>query len=83
MGIFVVALAGILVGLSQTYLMIILSLVLMGMACGGYHPSAPPLISKTVEPRIRGRALGAHVIGGSSSYFLAPLIVVVIATGWG
>jgi MFS family permease len=78
-----VALAGILVGLSQTYLMMIVFLVLMGMAGGGYHPASPPLISKMVEPRIRGRALGTHVIGGSSSHFLSPLMAVAIATGWG
>lgn len=83
MGITGVALAGLLVGISQTYLMIIASLVLMGVAGGGYHPSAPPLISTMVEPTMRGRALGIHVVGGSSSHFLSPLIAVVIASAWG
>ena len=82
-GISGVAVAGLLVGLSQTYLMMIIFLVLMGVLGGGYHPSAPPLISASVEPKNRGRALGFHVIGGSASYFLAPLIGVAIATAWG
>mgnify|MGYP002397206928 CR=1 FL=1 len=54
-GICGVALAGLLVGLSQTYIMMIVFLVLMGMLGGGYHPSAPPIISASVEPKNRGR----------------------------
>ena len=82
-GICGVALAGLLVGLSQTYIMMIVFLVLMGIAGGGYHPSAAPLISASVEPKKRGQALGFHLIGGSGSFFLAPLIAAAIATAWG
>jgi len=78
-----VALAGLFVGLSQTFIMIITSLALMGLAGGGYHPAAAPLISMSVEPRNLGRALGFHIVGGSASYFLAPLIGVAIAAAWG
>lgn len=82
-GICGVALAGLLVGLSQTYIMMIALLALMGVVGGGYHPSAAPLISASVEPRNRGRALGFHLIGGSGSFFLAPLIAAAIAATWG
>lgn len=82
-GISGVALAGILVGLSQNYLWMILFLVLMGILAGGYHPSAPPLISATVKPENLGRAFGFHNIGGGASYFLAPLIAAAIANAWG
>jgi FSR family fosmidomycin resistance protein-like MFS transporter len=82
-GIVGVALAGLLVGLSNTYIMMIAFLVLMGVLAGGYHPAAPPLISTTVEPRSLGRALGFHMIGGSASFFLSPLIAAGIATAWG
>jgi len=82
-GISGVALSGLLVGLSQTYIMMIAFLVLMGLTGGGYHPSAVPLISTSVEPKNRGRALGLHQIGGSASYFLVPLIAAAIATAWG
>ena len=78
-----VALAGLLVGLSQTYVMLIVFLVLMGAAGGGYHPSATPLISRSVEPKNQGRALGFHMIGGSGSFFLAPLLGAGIAAYWG
>ena len=82
-GISGVGVAGLLVGLSQTYMMMIVFLVLMGVAGGGYHPAAPPLISTSVEPKHRGRALGFHVVGGSASYFLSPLMAAAIATTWG
>jgi len=82
-GICGVAVAGLLVGLSQTYVMMIVFLVLMGVVGGGYHPSAAPLISASVEPEKRGRALGFHLVGGSGSFFLAPLIAAAIAAAWG
>ena len=82
-GICGVAVAGFLVGLSQTYIMMIVFLALMGLAGGGYHPASPSLISASVEPKNRGRALGVHMIGGSASFFLAPLIAAVIAATWG
>jgi FSR family fosmidomycin resistance protein-like MFS transporter len=82
-GISGVAAAGALVGISQTYLLLILSLVLMGITGGGYHPSASPLISSSVQPRYQGKALGLHLAGGSTSFFLAPLIGVGLAAAWG
>jgi MFS family permease len=83
-GILGVAVAGFLVGLSHTYLMLIVFLILMGLASGGYHPAATPLISSSVPLNQRGRALGFHLIGGNSSFFLAPLIAGALAgaLGW-
>ena len=83
MGICGVALAGLLLGLSHTYIMMVVFLVLMGLLGGGYHPAAPPLIAAAVEPRNRGRALGFHTIGGGASFFLAPLIAAAVASVWG
>lgn len=82
-GICGVALAGLLVGLSHTYIMMLVFLALMGVAGGGYHPAAPAAISAAVGREKRGRALGLHMIGGSASYFLAPIIAAAIATVWG
>jgi MFS family permease len=83
-GISGVALGGILVGLSHTYIMLIVFLVLLGLLCGGYHPSAAPMVSALVEPENRGRALGIHEIGAGGSLFLAPIIAAGIAAalGW-
>ena len=82
-GICGVALAGLVVGLSQTYIIMVVFLALMGLLGGGYHPAAPPLITASVEPKKRGRTLGLHTTGGSASFFLAPLMAAAIATIWG
>jgi MFS family permease len=63
--------------------MMIVFLVLMGLAGGGYHPASAPLISASVEPKKRGQALGFHLIGGSASHFIAPIIAATIAATWG
>ena len=78
-----VGLAGVLVGLSQTYTMLIVFLVVMGVLGGGYHPSATPMVSSLVESKKRGRTLGVHAIGGSASFFVVPLIAAAIAAAWG
>ncbi len=82
-GIVGVAVTGLLVGLSQTFIMLIVFLVVMGIVGGGYHPAASPLISSSVSPEKLGRALGIHLIGGSGSCFLAPLVPAAIASTWG
>ncbi|MEE8418973.1 MAG: MFS transporter [Dehalococcoidales bacterium] len=82
-GICGVAIVGLMVGLSQTFIMMLVFLALMGIVGGGYHPAAAPLITDSVAPEKRGRALGIHLIGGSGSNFLAPLIAVGIASVWG
>jgi MFS family permease len=83
MGIVGVAVAGILVGISQTYIMLIVFMILMGLMSGGYHPAATPLISASVDPKLRGRALGFHLVGGNASHFVAPIVAGVIAGTWG
>lgn len=81
-GIIGVAGAGILVGISQTYTMLLIFLVLMGLLAGGYHPASTPMISASVEPNQRGRALGFHLIGGNAGFALAPIIGAAIAAKW-
>jgi MFS family permease len=58
-------------------------MVFMGLMAGGYHPASTPLISVSVPANQRGRALGLHLIGGNSSFFLAPIIAGAIAAAWG
>jgi len=82
-GIVGVALAGLLAGFSQTYLMLASFLALMGLLGGGYHPASTPLLSTLVVPERRGSALGLHMMGGGASYFLAPLIAAGFAATWG
>ena len=78
-----VAVGGMLVGVSHTFIMLIVFLVVMGLMTGGYHPSSTPLILASVEPKQRGRALGLHLLGGNSSFFVAPLVAGPILAAWG
>ncbi|MFH1640289.1 MAG: MFS transporter [Chloroflexota bacterium] len=78
-----VAIAGVLVGLSTNYIMLLFALIVMGIIGGGYHPSAPPLVMAATEPKNRSKALGFHMIGGSASHFLSPLVGGAIAAVWG
>ncbi len=82
MGTLGVAVGGILVGVSTTYIMLIIFLIIMGLMTGGYHPASTPMILSSVEPKVRGRALGLHLLGGNSSFFIAPLIAGGIMSIW-
>ncbi len=83
-GIAGVGLTGFLVGMAPTYIVMIVFLVLLGVTGGGYHPAAAPLLSASTSPKNQGRILGLHQIGGSASFFLAPLIAagLAVALGW-
>lgn len=83
LGVVGVGIAGLVAGLSPNYIVLLGGLVLMGMLGGGYHPASTTMISAVTQARSRGRALGFHLVGGSLSYFLAPLIAVGIAVIWG
>ncbi|MFH1381658.1 MAG: MFS transporter [Chloroflexota bacterium] len=78
-----VAVAGLLVGLSHTYTALVAFLVLAALFAGGYHPASATAISTIVHPEKRGRALGLHLIGGSSAFWVVPLIAAPIAVAWG
>ena len=82
-GISGVAISGLMVGLSPTYTIMVIFLVVMGILGGGYHPAASPIVSASVDRSKRGRALGLHQIGGTASFFLTPLIAVGIAAAAG
>jgi MFS family permease len=77
-----VALAGLLVGLSHSYLTLIAFLVLAALLGGGYHPAAASAISEIVPPGQRGRALGLHLMTGGSAFWIIPLIAAPIAAAW-
>ncbi|MBI2869138.1 MAG: MFS transporter [Chloroflexi bacterium] len=82
LGIAGVAVAGLLVGIAPSYVLIVVLLSLMGLMAGGYHPGSTELLT-SLQPGQRGRALGLHMIGGSASYFSAPLIAAALAATWG
>ena len=83
-GIAGVAIAGVMFGLAPSFSMLVATNALIGLTGSGYHPAASYLISRVAKAEQRGSALGVHVIGGSASYFLAPLLAggIAAAVGW-
>jgi len=82
-GIAGVATCGLAIGLAPTFGVMAAFQFLMGIVGSGYHPAATTLISLSVPAENRGQALGVHIIGGSSSFFLTPLLAGLIASSWG
>jgi MFS family permease len=78
-----IGLSGVLIGITHNYYFMLAFLVLMGIAGGGYHPSAPPLLAASVPRKNLGKAFGFHLVGGNAAFFVAPLIGAGIATLWG
>ena len=83
LGVTGVAIAGFLIGLSHSYIALIVFLVLAAIVGGGYHPASAAAISSSVPSEYRGRALGLHFVGGSSAFWVMPLVATPIAVAWG
>ncbi len=77
-----VALGGLLIGLSNSYVMLVVLLAFTALLGGGYHPAAASAISNLTPPDKRGRALGLHLIGGTSSFWFVLLLVAPMAAVW-
>jgi predicted MFS family arabinose efflux permease len=83
LGISGMALFAFLIGFAPNFYFVAACLVMMGIMGGGYHPASAPLVSATVAPGQRGKALGIHQIGGTGSQLIAPLLATAIAVLWG
>jgi MFS family permease len=83
-GIAGVALSAVLIGFSNSYLFLISALIVAAVLGGGYHSSAATVLSNSIPEQYRGRSLGLHLIGGTSSMWIVPLIAAPIAAalGW-
>ena len=83
LGVTGVAIAGFLIGLSHSYIALIVFLVLAAILGGGYHPASAAAISSSVPSEYRGRALGLHFASGNSAFWVMPLVATPIAVAWG
>ena len=79
-----VAIAGFFIGFSNSFIMLVALLILTGLLGGGYHPAAATALSASIPVEYRGRSLGVHFIGGSSTFWVIPLMAAPIASrlGW-
>jgi MFS family permease len=78
-----VAIAGFLIGLSHSHVALIVFLVFAAIMGGGYHPASAAAIASSVPVEYRGRAMGVHMVGGSSAFWAVPLLAAPIAVAWG
>lgn len=84
LGMMGIAVAAFAIGFSVSFWQLVVLLALVGLFGGAYHPSAAPLISEAVPGNRLGRSLGIHIMGGSASFFLTPLMAggIALAMGW-
>ncbi|MDP6783734.1 MAG: MFS transporter, partial [Dehalococcoidia bacterium] len=67
------------VALSPNIYILAVSLSLLGLMLGLYHPAGLSLISKAVHQKVVGRGLAVHGIGGSLGTAVAPVMAAGIA----
>ena len=79
MGVAGVALFGFFIGFTNSFAWLIVFLVLAALMGAGYHPASAAAISTSVKPEYTGRAMGVHLIGGTASFWIIPLIATLIA----
>ena len=78
-GLVLIALTSAAIGLSGSYLWLLLGLLVMGIASGSYHAPASALIAETFPFARRGVALGTHTTAGHLAFFAAPLVAGALA----
>jgi len=83
LGITGVAVAGFFIGFSNSFMALVIFLVISAIMGGGYHPASAAAISSAAPPEYRGRALGFHLVGGTSAFWIVPLLIAPIAATWG
>jgi len=84
-GIGGVGLFSVAIGLSGSYTQILVFSVLVGVFSGAYHPCAVTSLSRHFDARNRGRVLGLHLVGGTLSLMVGPILGGLLAElyGWG
>ncbi len=72
------------VGLSQTYYLMLFTLIIMGVFAGAYHPSAISILPRYCTKEKTGSVIGLHSLGGATSFAIGPVLGGLIAgvLGW-
>ncbi|UCD09452.1 MAG: MFS transporter [Dehalococcoidales bacterium] len=83
LGVTGVAIAGFFLGFTDSFTWLVVFMVISAILGAGYHPASAAAISSSVKEEYRGRTLGIHLIGGTSAFWIFPLIATPIADRWG
>jgi FSR family fosmidomycin resistance protein-like MFS transporter len=73
-----------LLGVSDTYALMLLLVVLAGIGNSVVHPTDYVIMSGSVEPHWLARAFSIHTFAGNLGFTLAPITMIALATlaGW-
>ena len=74
-----VGLSGIAISFAPNYHVLLVTLVILGIFAGFYHPSAISALSSHFEARRRGRVVALHMIGGGLGFGLGPFLGAIIS----
>ena len=80
LGLIGTAVSSMAVSLTRTYWQMIPCFIVLGLVGATYHAPVSSFLSQRVSAGQRGRSLGTHVIGGSASFLVTPVLVVYLAT---
>jgi MFS family permease len=83
LGMLLVAIAGVLVGVSQNPTHMVMSRLVMGLVLGGVWTAGMTLISELWDPMSRGRAVAVVQVGFPLGYLYASLLTYFIAPEYG
>ncbi|MDO8673979.1 MAG: MFS transporter [Dehalococcoidia bacterium] len=78
-GLVGVSLSAIAASLSPGYYFLLATLILMGLFGSTYHAPTSSFLSQWFSQEQRGRVLGTHLVGGSTSLLFTPVAAVLIA----
>jgi FSR family fosmidomycin resistance protein-like MFS transporter len=83
-GILVQSAAFIAIGLSGTYLSMLIFMIVAGCANGVYHPADYSILSQAVSEKRIGRAFSLHTFSGFCGNAIAPTVIITAAVtiGW-
>lgn len=83
-GVGMLAASGVLLGLSNSYLMLVLTAAVAGAGNSIFHPADFTLLNHGVAPSRLGHAFSVHGLSGVMGWALAPVFVAGTATvaGW-
>lgn len=83
LGVTGVAITGFFLGFTHSFTWLVVFMIISAIFGAGYHPASAAAISSSVKEEYRGRTLGIHLIGGTSAFWIFPLIATPIADKWG
>lgn len=82
-GVFVFCGAFALSGLSSSYVMFLVLMILAGAANGVFQPANYTILASRIEPQRLGRAFGAYTVFGYVGFIFAPATMVLLEHSFG